>query len=124
MKAINMINAMVSTAAKSRMSHKTLEEQLEYNQEQSRALEERKAHKDLYSNPYSKEVGRLKAQIELEKLPITVESYVISGQVLINKRFIYVLSTGSWRVKGKNKWYRSKNPTHFVNKYVLKKKEK
>ena len=124
MKAINVINTMVSSADKRRIDQKTLEEQLDYNQQQSSLLEERKAHKDQYSNPYERESSRLKAQIELAKHPITVKPYVNAGQVIVNDKFIYVLRTGFWRVQGKNTWYRSKNPTQFVNKYVLKKKEK
>lgn len=37
---------------------------------------------------------------------------------LINNKYIYSHKTGKWRVKGKNKWYRSKDLETFIFKYV------
>lgn len=37
---------------------------------------------------------------------------------LIKGKYYYVSTTGKWRVKGKQKWYRSKDVYQFITKYV------
>ena len=41
------------------------------------------------------------------------------GLILINNKYIASLSSGKWRVKGKNKWYWYKTPQQLVDKYIL-----
>jgi len=99
---------------------KTLEEKIAYNTEQAKKLDEKNDHKMQYSNPYEREVERLSSLAVLEQFDIDVKPYSLSGQVIINNKFVYVLRTGNWRVQGKTKWYYSKSPESFVRKYVLK----
>ena len=44
---------------------------------------------------------------------------VSGGMFLLNGKYYYASSTGRWGVKGKQKWYWSKNGDDFVHKYVL-----
>ena len=44
------------------------------------------------------------------------------GLILINDKYIASLSSCSWRVKGKNKWYLYSTPQQLVDKYIVKKK--
>lgn len=37
---------------------------------------------------------------------------------LVNGKYIYSHKTGKWRVKGRGKWYRSKDLDTFIFKYV------
>ena len=75
-----------------------------------------------YSNPYSREIERLRTVIAFIKSGVSVEDY-ISGLVLINGYYVVSLLGRKWRVKGKNKWYWFKNPEHLVNNYIVKKGE-
>jgi hypothetical protein len=71
-----------------------------------------------YGQGESHELARLEAERELI---ISGVDWVYDepGTVLINKKYIYALRSGRWRVKGKNKWYWSKNLTHFIKNYVI-----
>ena len=40
------------------------------------------------------------------------------GLTLVNSKYIYSHKTGKWRVKGRGKWYRSKDLDTFIFKYV------
>jgi hypothetical protein len=70
-----------------------------------------------YGQGESHELARLEVERELI---ISGVEWVDDGPgtVLINKKYIYALRSGRWRVKGKNKWYWSKNLTHFIKNYV------
>tara|TARA_S200002703_G_scaffold50104_1_gene43526 strand:- start:824 stop:1195 length:372 start_codon:yes stop_codon:yes gene_type:complete len=120
MSPLGMMQKLARQADDNLLRGKTLEEKIAYNRDQAKSLDERNDHKMMYSNPYEREVERLSTLSVLESLNINIKPYSVSGQVIINNRFIYVLRTGMWRVKGKTKWYYSKNPEHFVKKYVLK----
>ena len=71
-----------------------------------------------YGQGESHELARLKVERELI---ISGVEWVDDepGTVLINKKYIYALRSGRWRVKGKNKWYWSKNLMHFIKNYVV-----
>ena len=120
MNSLGFFHKIAKQADKKHTEGKTLEEKIAYNTEQAKALDERNDHKMQYSNPYEREVERLSSLSVLESFNISVEPYSVSGQVLINNKFVYVLRTGMWRVQGKMKWYYSKSPENFVRKYVLK----
>lgn len=78
-------------------------------------------HKMYYSNPYSKEIQRLVPLLEFIDLPYALDlEWYGSGMILVNKKYVVAPKSSKWRVKGKNKWYWYKNPTNFVEKYVLK----
>ena len=121
---MDMLNSLLDSENNLENKDKTLEEELEYNKEQSRLLEIRNYHKEQYSNPYKREVIRLETLIELEKFNIHIDDYEVSGQIIINNKFVYALLSGRWRIKGKNTWYWSKDPKHFVENYVFRNKEK
>lgn len=74
-----------------------------------------------YSNPYDREI------IRLHQLLIFVDLGVEwregnPGLILIKdkqgKEYTYALRSGRWKVTGKNKWYYSKTPKQFIEKYV------
>ena len=120
MNPLGVFHKIAKQADQKHTKGKTLEEKIAYNTDQAKALDERNDHKMMYSNPYEREVERLSALAELKTFNINIKSYSVSGQVIINNKFIYTLRTGMWRVQGKTKWYYSKSPEHFVRKYVLK----
>jgi len=86
----------------------------------------------LYNPPRSHHLVLLEAIYSIQNIVNHIEWYMnyrkntkgsfksdsfSSGMVLINGRYIYSYS-GKWRIKGRNKWYRSKNIKDFVSKYV------
>ena len=80
-------------------------------------------HKDRYSNSYKREAHRIRKLIDLIMLCDIVEDYD-KGLALIDKKFVVSLSSNSWRVLGKGKWYMHKNDlNHFVDNYINKDKK-
>ena len=79
-------------------------------------------HKMEYSNPFTREIRRVKKLLEFIGLGIDFEES-ISGCIKIYRKsggnIIYALVTGNWRVEGKKKWYRSGDVKKFVRKFVL-----
>ena len=96
-----------------------LDEVYEAVKKDSEACEKRNYDKLQYSNPYSKQMVRIRAIQQFKKLPVHLSEYG-PGLLIVNHKYIYALQTGQWRVQGKNKWYRSRDPEQFVYKYVLK----
>ena len=73
---------------------------------------------DTYDDRKWKERRRLQTLLVFNTLP--VEKRIYDGAfVMLNNKYIYALASGKWRVDGKWTWYLSKNPKHFVAKYVL-----
>tara|TARA_R110002096_G_scaffold185026_1_gene363665 strand:+ start:207 stop:530 length:324 start_codon:yes stop_codon:yes gene_type:complete len=75
-----------------------------------------KKDKDQGCEAVRKDIVRYKALISFAKLGLKLEGRT---HVTIADKFEYILSTGRWRVLGKNKWYWSKSPEQFYKKYVL-----
>lgn len=75
--------------------------------------------------PYYKEIRHLETCLEfiLSGVEFRVATFLEDAFEVRNlsqpwKIFVYC-ETGSWRVKGKNKWYRSKSTKNFIEKYVI-----
>jgi hypothetical protein len=73
------------------------------------------------SDPENRHLYRLKV---LKKFLLTDQKIQLdyantAGLILINNKYIASLSSGKWRVKGKNKWYWYKNPQQLVDKYII-----
>lgn len=101
-----------------------IEEAIKEQEELSKKCEEKNYHKLQYSNPYKREVLRLKRLKELKETNVLVEDYG-NGTCVVNRRFRYCLLSGKWRncgdgYKGKGWWYYSKSPKQFVETYVTK----
>ncbi len=67
--------------------------------------------------PKHTDSDRILAMIAFEehRLPYVETTNAI---FLIKGKYYYVSTTGKWRVKGKQKWYRSKDVYQFITKYV------
>jgi len=74
------------------------------------------------SDPYKREVSRLKSLLKLMSLGVKIEEGP-SGCVLVEDKYVYALMTGRWRVTDKSTWYYSKSPNQFVETYVRKSNE-
>ena len=96
-----------------------LQGQLEDERRKAKKHDEDCAHKDMYSNPYAREVDRLKVIIGFVSEGVYVKR-IAGGLIEINKKFIVSLANPKWRVKGKNKWYWYTTPKQFVQKYIKK----
>lgn len=74
-----------------------------------------------------KNVKRLRALLAFVKsgvkfkydLPVNCGGYLsMDGTVLIEDKFVFSLLSNKWKVVGKNVWYRSRGPTHFIERFV------
>lgn len=70
-----------------------------------------------YGEPKFTNCDRLSAMLAFEEnnLPYTETNNAI---FLVKDKYYYVSTTGRWRVKGKQKWYRSKDVYQFIDTYV------
>jgi len=95
-----------------------IDEKIKLNEAESDKLSERNYHKDVYSDPFYKEVKRLKT------LRVFVESGVqfklddSGGSVIVEERFVFTLISHKWRNVGKSIWYRSKGASDFIKRFV------
>ena len=94
-----------------------VEQEIKELELKSKQLYEECQHKDMWSDPYKREIKRLRVFIELLKTGQDVIWYN-DGCVIINDKFIYACITGKWRIAGKSKWYHSKNVKHFIENYL------
>jgi hypothetical protein len=71
----------------------------------------------VYGEPKLTKCDRLSAMIAFEEndLPYVETNNAI---FLVKGKYYYVSTTGKWRVKGKQKWYRSKDVYQFIDMYV------
>ena len=77
-------------------------------------------HKDYYSNSHRRKVKKLEKLVELIKLCNVVEDYD-RGLALIDGKFVVSITTNSWRIVNKSKWYKHKKDLqHFVSNYIYK----
>tara|TARA_R100000734_G_C3210072_1_gene25561 strand:+ start:91 stop:459 length:369 start_codon:yes stop_codon:yes gene_type:complete len=80
-------------------------------------------HKDYYSNSHRRKVKKLEKLVELIKLCNVVEDYD-KGLALIDGKFVVSITTNSWRIVNKSKWYKHKKDLqHFVSNYICKDNE-
>jgi hypothetical protein len=97
---------------------RNIDELIKLNEIESEKLGELRFHKDVYSDPYAKEIKRL------ETLKVLVESGVqfsldnSGGSVIVEERFVFTLISHKWRNVGKNVWYRSKGASDFIKRFV------
>ena len=71
----------------------------------------------VYGEPKLTKCDILSARIAFEEndLPYVETNNAI---FLVKGKYYYVSTTGKWRVKGKQKWYRSKDVYQFIDTYV------
>jgi len=96
-----------------------LESKLVLAKYKSDKCEEDNYLKDYYSNPYEKDIKRIKKLIALINEELQIESYD-DGLVLVDKKFVVSLLHNNWRVLNKNVWYKHRDVKHFVNNYIRK----
>jgi len=68
---------------------------------------------------HERELARLKAIKEFIETGVKFEE-TTDGILLVEDKFLFALRSFKWRVKGRNKWYRSGGPKSFVNRFVNK----
>lgn len=97
---------------------RNIDELIKINEIESEKLGELYSHKDIYSDPYVREIKRL------QTLKVLVESGVqfsldnSGGSVIVEERFVFTLISHKWRNVGKNVWYRSKGASDFIKRFV------
>ena len=95
-----------------------IDELIKLNEIESDKLGEYCYHKDIYSDPFARDIKRLK------NLRIFVESGVqfkldaSGGTVIVEDRFVFALISHKWRNVSKNVWYRSKGASDFIKRFV------
>ena len=85
--------------------------------------EERSYHKEHVGKGPLKKAERLRAIVKIRRYSDSISTEYDDYYCLMNDKFMYCLATGSWRIKGRNKWYMSKSPEDFIENYVLKDNE-
>jgi hypothetical protein len=79
-------------------------------------------HKDYYSNSHRRKVKKFEKLIQLITLCNVVEDYD-RGLALVDGKFVISITTNTWRVVNKSKWYKHKKDLqHFVSNYIYKDK--
>jgi len=70
-----------------------------------------------YNPPKDTDCQRILSMLAFEEnhLPYVETTDAI---FLVKGKYYYVSTTGKWRVKGKQKWYRSKDVYQFIDTYV------
>jgi len=68
---------------------------------------------------HERELDRLEAIKEFIETGVKFEE-TTDGILLVEDKFLFALRSFKWRVKGRNKWYRSGGPKSFVNRFVNK----
>ena len=97
-----------------------LQNELTWAKFRAKKLHENTFHKDIYSNPYERDVSRITKLIKLIETDVKVQEYE-KGQVLINDKFVVTLFINNCRVLHRNTWYKHKRDIqHFIDNYVLK----
>lgn len=101
-----------------------IDQAIEVSRRLSDSCEERNYDKLSYSNPYDRQIERLSSLKDFLQFDVKVED-LGNGTVLVNDKYIFALRSFKWKVKGKNTWYKSRDPEQFLTKYVkAKPKEK
>lgn len=97
---------------------KNIDELIKINEIESEKLGELCYHKDIYSDPFVREIKRL------ETLKVFIESGVqfsldsSGGTIVVEDRFVFTLISHKWRNVGKSVWYRSKGASDFIKRFV------
>ena len=95
-----------------------IDELIKLNDAASHKLSERNYHKDVYSDPYEKEVDRLKTLRVLVESGVQFKLDNSGGAAVVEGRFVFTLISHKWRNVGKNVWYRSKGASDFIKRFV------
>ncbi len=97
---------------------RNIDELIKLNEIESEKLGELCYHKDVYSDPFAKEIQRLKTLRVLVESGVQFSLDNSGGSVIVKERFVFTLISHKWRNVGKNVWYRSKGASDFIKRFV------
>lgn len=97
---------------------RNIDELIKLNEIESEKLGELCYHKDIYSDPFVREIKRLKTLRELVESGVQFSLDNSGGSVIVEERFVFTLISHKWRNVGKNVWYRSKGASDFIKRFV------
>lgn len=100
------------------MTLERIDELIKLNETRSDEIHEEKKHKDVYSDPFDKEIKRLKTLRVLVESGVRFRLDDSGGAVVVEDRYVFTLISHKWRVVGKNVWYRSKGASNFLKQFV------
>ena len=97
---------------------RNIDELIKLNEIESEKLGEICSHKDVYSDPYVREIKRLTTLRVLVESGVQFSLDNSGGSVIVEEKYVFTLISHKWRVIGKNVWYRSKGASDFIKRYV------
>ena len=97
---------------------RNIDELIKLNEIESEKLGELCFHKDVYSDPFVREIKRLKTLRVLVESGVQFSLDNSGGSVIVEERFVFTLISHRWRNVGKNVWYRSKGASDFIKRFV------
>jgi len=97
---------------------RNIDELIKLNEIESEKLGELCYHKDIYSDPFVREIKRLKTLRELVESGVQFSLDNSGGSVIVEERFVFTLINHKWRNVGKSIWYRSKGASDFIKRFV------
>jgi len=99
----------------------TLAEKLAVAEEASAACELRNYNKLQYSNSDARHAEIIKEAMRFVEVDrdFEIDLHNGVGLFMVGNKFIIAPRTRKWRVQGKGTWYRYKNPSQFIKKYLL-----
>jgi len=102
-----------------------LTEKLAVAEEASAACELRNYNKLQYSNSDARHAEIIKEAMRFVEVDrdFEIDLHHGVGLFMVANKFIIAPRTRKWRVQGKGTWYRYKNPSQFIKKYVLKERD-
>jgi hypothetical protein len=95
-----------------------IDELIKLNETHSDEMHEARKHKDVYSDPFDKEVKRLKTLKVLVESGVRFKLDDSGGAVVVEDQYVFTLISHKWRVVGKNVWYKSKGVSDFLTRFV------
>jgi hypothetical protein len=95
-----------------------IDELIKLNEARSDEMHEERKHKDVYSDPFDKEVRRLKTLRVLVESGVQFKLDNSGGAAVVEERFVFTLISHKWRNVGKNVWYRSNGASDFIKRFV------
>ena len=99
-----------------------IEKKIKRNMSKSYVLQDTYSHKDIVSDPYDREVERLKEIKVFVEAGVDFELDESGGTALVEGKFVYALRSHKWRVKGGSVWYRSRGASDFIKRFVKQEK--
>jgi len=95
-----------------------IDDLIKLNEFHSNEMHETRKHKDVYSDPFEKEIKRLKTLKVLIESGVRFKLDDSGGAVIVEDRYVFALISHKWRVVGKNVWYKSKGASDFIKRFV------